>query len=172
MGLLDEVLGAAAKSMLGGQGQGGASPLAGILQQLLGGQMGGGGGGGSPLGGLLGAAGGALGADKRHPMLDNRLSATINETLALFIEGLDAEAIAARRGLERSTVLGHFAEAIEAGLIEARQVVRLEESEIEEILAAFEKVGTVDSGKLGPAHAALGGRFDYGTLKCLLAEIA
>lgn len=61
MGLLDEVLGAAAKSMLGGQGQGGASPLAGILQQLLGGQMGGGGGGGSPLGGLLGAAGGALG---------------------------------------------------------------------------------------------------------------
>ena len=113
-----------------------------------------------------------LGADKRHPMLDNRLSATINETLALFIEGLDAEAIAARRGLERSTVLGHFAEAIEAGLLEARQVVRLEESEIEEILAAFEKVGTVDSGKLGPAHAALDGRFDYGTLKCLLAEIA
>jgi ATP-dependent DNA helicase RecQ len=36
----------------------------------------------------------------------------------------------------------------------------------------FERLGTVDSGKLGPAHAALDGRFNYGVLKCLLAELA
>ena len=112
------------------------------------------------------------GAGKRHPMLDNRLSATINQTLALHLEGLDADAIAVRRGVERSTVLGHFAEAIEAGLIEANAVIGLDESEIDEIVAAFERLGTLDSGRLGPAHAALDGRYDYGTLKCLLAELA
>ncbi|MDX2156246.1 MAG: DNA helicase RecQ [Hyphomicrobiaceae bacterium] len=109
---------------------------------------------------------------KRHPLLVNRLSATINETLALHIEGLDADKIAERRSIERSTVMGHFAEAIEAGLLEARQVIALDEAEIEEVLEVFERLGTVDSGKLGPAHAALEGRVDYGTLKCLLAEIA
>ncbi|MGE0766928.1 MAG: DNA helicase RecQ [Hyphomicrobiaceae bacterium] len=113
-----------------------------------------------------------IGRFKRHPMLENRLSATVNQTLALHLEGLDAETIAERRTVEVSTVHGHFAEAIEAGLVEARAVIGLEEAEIDEILEAFERCGTVDSGKLGPAHAALDGRYSYGVLKCLLAEIA
>jgi ATP-dependent DNA helicase RecQ len=113
-----------------------------------------------------------LGAGPRHPMLQNRLSRSVNETLALHLEGLDADAIAARRGIEVSTVFGHFSEAIEAGLIEARAVLGRDEGEIDEILDVFERLGTVDSGKLGPAHAALDGRYDYGTLKCLLAELA
>jgi ATP-dependent DNA helicase RecQ len=114
----------------------------------------------------------AIGGTKRHPMLDNRLSATTNRTLALHLEGLDAEAIAARRGLEASTVYSHFAEAIEAGLIEARAVLTLDDAEVDAILAAFERCGTLETGKLGPAHAALGGQHDYGVLKCLLAELA
>ena len=69
-------------------------------------------------------------------------------------------------------MFGHFAEAIEAGLLEARAVLGRDEGEIDEILDVFERLGTVDSGKLGPAHAALDGRYDYGTLKCLLAELA
>jgi ATP-dependent DNA helicase RecQ len=109
---------------------------------------------------------------KKHPMLQNRLSATVNQTLALHLEGRDAEAIARERAIEPATVYGHFAEAIEAGLVEARQVVGLDESEMDEILAAFERLGTVDSGKLGPAHAALDGQYDWGILKCVLAEIA
>ncbi|MBS0240898.1 MAG: DNA helicase RecQ [Proteobacteria bacterium] len=109
---------------------------------------------------------------RRHPLLDNRLSPTVNQTLALHLEGLAPDAIAAKRNLEPSTIFGHFAEAIEAGLIEARTIVGLDEAEIDEILAAFERCGTVDSGKLGPAHAALDGQYDYGILKCLLAEIA
>ena len=48
---------------------------------------------------------------KPHPLLQNRLSATVNQTLALHLQGHDAIAIAARRNLEMSTVLGHFAEA-------------------------------------------------------------
>jgi ATP-dependent DNA helicase RecQ len=114
----------------------------------------------------------ALGQKPRHPLLNNRLSGTVNETLALHLEGQDADAIARARGIERATVLGHFAEAIEAGLVEAKAVIGLDEADVDEILGVFERLGTVDSGRLGPAHAALDGRFDYGTLKCLLAEIA
>ena len=50
-----------------------------------------------------------------------RLSATVNQTLAAHLRGLDAEAIAAERKLDVSTIYGHFAEAIEAGLLEARR---------------------------------------------------
>ena len=106
------------------------------------------------------------------PRLDNRLSATVNQTLAELLSGADVETIATRRGLEAATILGHLAEAIEAGLIDASSVVGLEPAEIDEIIATFERCGTLESGKLGPAHAALGGRYDYGTLKCLLADLA
>ena len=113
-----------------------------------------------------------MGQHKKNPLLDNALTATINQTLALYLEEKDAETIATERGLGVSTIHGHFAEAIEAGLLEARQVLTLDNGEIDEIHAAFEKADTLESGKLGPAHAELDGRFDYGILKCLLAELA
>ena len=109
---------------------------------------------------------------KPNPLLSNKLPATVNQTLAAHLRGLDAEAIAAERKLDVSTIYGHFAEAIEAGLLEARQVLSLDEAEMDEIIEAFERCHTIDSGKLGPAHAALEGRYDYGVLKCMLAELA
>ncbi len=102
---------------------------------------------------------------------DNRLSATVNQTLALHKAGKSAVQIASERGFEASTIYSHFAEAIEAGLVEASAVLPLDATEIDEIHAAFEKCQTLDSGKLGPAHAALDGKYDYGILKCLLAEM-
>ena len=110
-----------------------------------------------------------IGRFKRDPMLDNRLSVTVNQTLALHLEGKSGEDIAAIRGLNLSTIYGHFAEAIEAGLVEVAKVLPLDAGEIDEIQAAFDQCGTRDSLKLGPAFAALDGRYDYGILKCLLA---
>ncbi len=107
---------------------------------------------------------------KKHPALNNRLSATVNVTLAAHLRGLDAEAIAVDRGLEVSTVYGHLAEAIEAGLITAEDALKLDPAERDEIEAAFERCETRDTGKLGPAFAALEGRYDYGVLKCQLAD--
>jgi ATP-dependent DNA helicase RecQ len=107
---------------------------------------------------------------KAHPALNNRLSATVNVTLAAHLRGLDAETIAAERGIEISTVYGHLAEAIEAGLITADDALRLDPVERDEIEAAFERCETRDTGKLGPAFAALDGRYDYGILKCQLAD--
>ena len=107
-----------------------------------------------------------------EPRLNNTLSGTINQTLALHIQGHDADTIASERGLEVSTIYGHLAEAIEAGLVEVSDVLDIDTADIEEIQAAFERTGTLESGKLGPAHTALEGRFDYGVLKCVLAEFA
>ena len=108
---------------------------------------------------------------KQDPLLVNRLSPTVNKTLALHLEGKTAEEIAGARGIDVSTVFGHFAEAIEAGLIEAAAITGLDPADVDEITAAFERCGTVDSGRLGPVHAALEGRYSYGLLKCMLAEL-
>ncbi|MEO8422055.1 MAG: DNA helicase RecQ [Hyphomicrobium sp.] len=102
---------------------------------------------------------------------DNGLSPAANQTLAQHRKGLDADKIAASRRLDVDVVYGHFAAAIERGVIEARDVLGLDEPDIDAILETFERLGTLESGKLGPAHAALDGRFDYGVLKCLLAEL-
>jgi ATP-dependent DNA helicase RecQ len=107
---------------------------------------------------------------KKHPLLVNRLSPSVNATLAAHLRGLDAEAIAAERSLEVTTIYGHLAEAIEAGLIASNDAVQLDSTERDEIEAAFERCETRDTGKLGPAFAALDGRYDYGVLKCLLAD--
>jgi ATP-dependent DNA helicase RecQ len=103
---------------------------------------------------------------------DNGLSQAANQTLALHRKGLDADKIAVTRRLDVDVIYGHFAEAIERGVIEAREALALEEGDVDEILAIFERLDTLGSGKLGPAHAALDGRFDYGVLKCLLAELS
>ena len=105
---------------------------------------------------------------KKHPALTNRLSSSVNQTLAAHLRGLDADAIATERGIEVSTVYGHFADAIEAGVIDPRDVLTLDASEIDEIESAFERCHTLETGKLGAAHASLEGRYDYGILKCML----
>ena len=103
---------------------------------------------------------------------DNGLSQTANETLALHRDGLDAATIAATRRMDVDAVYEHFADAIERGVIEARDVLGLDDAEIDAILSTFERLGTLETGKLEPAHAALDGHFDYGVLKCLLAELS
>jgi ATP-dependent DNA helicase RecQ len=107
-----------------------------------------------------------------NPGLDNRLSPTVNQTLALHLAGIPADGIATERNLDVSTIYTHFAEAIETGVLTAGDVLDLDPADIDEIHAVFDRLGTLDTGKLGPAHAALNGRFDYGVLKCLLAELA
>ena len=97
---------------------------------------------------------------------------TIKATLALLAEGKDAEEIARARSLSVPTIYSHFATAISAGLIEARTCLELDEADFDEILAAFEIHDTLSSGRFAPVHTALGGRFSYGILECVFAEIA
>ncbi len=103
---------------------------------------------------------------------DNRLPLTVNRTLDLHRSGKSATEIAELRKLDIGTVYGHFAEIIEAGLADAASVLALDAAEMDEIMSAFERCQTLETGRLGPAHAALDGRYDYGILKCLLAELS
>jgi ATP-dependent DNA helicase RecQ len=108
----------------------------------------------------------------RHPLpeiLDNKLSDTVNETLILYSQGLGPDEIARRRELKSSTIWSHLAAAIEAGLLDARQVVQLEPAAYDTIVAAMEDLHTCESGILSPLYEALGQAYDYGVLKCVVA---
>ena len=100
-------------------------------------------------------------------ILQNNLSDTVNETLALLNDGFDAEAIASKRDIKLSTVYTHFADAIEVGLIEAKTVLHLSDGEHNEIVNALEM--HMDDDRLKPAFDALEGNYDYGILKCVQA---
>lgn len=107
-----------------------------------------------------------------HPLpelLDNRLSDTINETLSLHLQGLDAEQIAERRDIKTTTVFSHYAEAIEAGLLDARDVLPLDEEDYLEIAQAMDSLQVCEEGRLKPLFEALEERWDYGVLRCVMA---
>ncbi len=106
-----------------------------------------------------------LGADKAK-----RLSAPVALTLALDLTGWPVDRSAETRGITDDTILGHFAEAIEAGVVAADDVLDLDATAHEEIIAAFDQCGTRESGHLKAAFEALDGRYPYGVLKCVLAE--
>ncbi len=114
----------------------------------------------------------AISTQGRDAAPPNGLSSTVNQTLALHRQGHDADAIARQRKIDVGVVYSHFAAAIERGVVEARDVLGLDEAAIEEVHEAFDRLGTLESGKIGPAHTALDGRYDYGVLKCLLAELS
>jgi len=102
-------------------------------------------------------------------ILKNNLNDTINETLILLDEGKDIETIAKSRELKVSTVYSHLAEAIEAGLLDARKVLPLTSDEYKEIVTALEMFND-EEGRLKPVFEALDGQHDYGILKCVQAS--
>ncbi len=107
-----------------------------------------------------------------HPLpelLHNNLSDTVNETLWLYQSGLDAEVIAQRRELKLTTIYNHFADAVEVGLLDPRQVLPLDEAEYTEIAAMMDQLDACEEGRLKPVFDALDGAWDYGILKCVMA---
>lgn len=108
-------------------------------------------------------------ANPLPPLLDNRLNETINQTLQLFSEGENVESIALSRSLKLATVYGHFAEAIEAGLLEPLDVLPIEKDEYMEIVQAMELDNTCEQGRLKSLHETLEQAYDYGLLKCVMA---
>ncbi len=109
---------------------------------------------------------------QNHPLpeiLDNRLSDSVNETLLLHSQGITAEQIAHQRQLKPATVYTHLAEAIEAGLADAREVLQLDDAQYHEIAATMELLNICEDGRLKPLYEELDQAYDYGILKCVLA---
>jgi len=105
-------------------------------------------------------------------MLNNKLSDTINETLYYHLQGEDAETIAQRRQITHSTVYGHFAEAVSAGLLDPIEILPIDDSDYETIIHTMELLDTRDQKQLKPVFEALDGAYDYGILKCVLAGLS
>lgn len=102
-------------------------------------------------------------------MLKNNLSDTINETLTLLNDGNDIDSIASKRDIKISTVYTHIADAIEVGLVDAKDVLQLTDDQHNEIIAALEMNDDKD-GRLKPIFDTLEGQYEYGVLKCVQAS--
>ena len=107
----------------------------------------------------------------RDALFENTLSETINDTLYYHSQGMNIEAIAAKRDLTIGTVLTHFSEAIELGLAEPRDVLDIDQSEHENIINALELHNALEESRLKPVYDELEGQYDYGILRCVLAAL-
>jgi len=110
----------------------------------------------------------------KHPLselLNNRLSATVNETLICYQQGMNIEQIAQQRESKINTVYTHLADAIEVGLLDVRDVIDLSDAEYNEILFVLESQEDQEKGRLKPAYDELEGEYDYGILRCVQASM-
>ena len=104
-------------------------------------------------------------------LLDNHLSATVNETLILYQQGISINEIAQQRDVKETTIYTHLADAIEVGLLDVRDVIKLEDDEFYEIVFSIEALEDEEKGRLKPVFEALDEEYDYGVLRCVLASI-
>ncbi len=102
-------------------------------------------------------------------ILNNNFSDTVNETLALYHEGNSVEEIAEKRGLVLSTIYSHLADVIEAGMLASRDVLDIDEEDIELIERTAELLKTREERAFKPLFDELEGEFDYGILRCVVA---
>ena len=65
--------------------------------------------------------------------------------------------------------MGHGAELVEAGQLSVSQATGLGERDVAQIEAAYRDLPEEAQGRLKPLFEALGERYDYGVLRCVLA---
>ncbi|MEE9492669.1 MAG: DNA helicase RecQ [Gammaproteobacteria bacterium] len=106
-----------------------------------------------------------------HPLLKNGFSQTVNETLSLYIENKTVENIVELRELKNSTIYGHFAMAIDAGLLNVRDIVSLNDQQYKEITQTMDLMDCDRESALKPVFDALDEVYEYGILRCVQASI-
>ncbi len=110
---------------------------------------------------------------QQHPLselLNNGLRDTVNQTLMLHEQGLNPEQIAKQRELKISTVYSHLSDGIEAGLLDVKNVLDLEDSAFNEIISTIESLGD-EADSLKAVYQALDEAYDYGVIRCIRASI-
>lgn len=104
-------------------------------------------------------------------LAEKTLSETELESLSLLNQGLTVQDIANARGLKTTTVQTHLASAIELNVCELSNVVALSSEEIESINQQIIALNTIEDGALKPLYEHFEQRYDYGTLKCVVAKM-
>lgn len=110
---------------------------------------------------------------QQHPLselLNNGLRDTVNQTLMLHEQGLNPEQIAKNRELKISTIYSHLSDGIEAGLLDVKKVLDLQDSEFNEIIVTIESLGE-KADSLKAIYQALDETYDYGVIRCVMASL-
>jgi len=102
---------------------------------------------------------------------NNVFSETIRISIELVQQGLSVQEIASCRKLEMSTIYRHLGKGIEEGLLELKQVVSLDDDEIERIEAILLDLQKMKQYDLSPVFNILNGKYDYDTLHCVRANL-
>jgi len=109
---------------------------------------------------------------KQFPLPDivnSNFSDTVNDTLVLVSEELSVAQIAEARELAESTVYGHLAQAIEAGVLDPLEVLTINDDDYQLICQTLDTFTDETQGQLKQVYEALGEEFDYGVIKCVAA---
>jgi ATP-dependent DNA helicase RecQ len=99
------------------------------------------------------------------------LSESAQITFEAFQKGQNPFEIAQQRQLNLSTIYFHLSQVIEQGKLELRQVIKLKEEEIHEIEDKLLEKSTEEQQTLKPVFEAFEGMYDYGTLRCVRANL-
>lgn len=98
------------------------------------------------------------------------LNATALESLALFEELADVDAVAARRGLKPGSIWNHLGQAVALGRLDYRRVTGLPEDELACILDTFDAFRLKGVTALSPVYEALDKRYPYDLLRLVRAN--
>ena len=83
---------------------------------------------------------------------------------------MNPEQIAKQRELKVSTVYSHLSDGIEAGLLDVKKVLDLQDAEFNEIVSTIESLGD-EADSLKNVFQALDESYDYGVIRCVRASI-
>lgn len=109
---------------------------------------------------------------KAHPLPDivsNNFSDTINDTLVFISQGKSIEQVAQSRNMTESTIYGHLAEAISAGVIDPLEVLNIDDQDYHLICHTLTAYEDELQGKMKKVFEALGEAFSYGVIRCVAA---
>ena len=96
---------------------------------------------------------------------------TVERTRELLLQGYAPEAVASMRNLKVRTVEGHLAELVRRGDLTVEEATGLPREQIDEVERAYEALPDDARSRLKPLFEALGGRYAYAHLKCVLAAL-
>ncbi|HEU4740133.1 MAG TPA: DNA helicase RecQ [Meiothermus sp.] len=93
---------------------------------------------------------------------------TYELTHGLVLKGYSPAEIAKIRGLKPNTVENHLAQLIARGRLTLEEATRLKPAELEAIHRVWMGLSGEDRTRLKPLYEALGERYSYGVIRCLL----
>lgn len=113
-----------------------------------------------------------IGQFENQQKINSRLSDTTKETIFMFDQGQEPNEIAKNRDINLNMVYSHLAEGIKFGTLDVKEVVGLDQDEIDEIIQIAEITGYLEDKQLKPVYDMLEGDYNYGVLRCVLAGLA